>query len=225
MSHSDLADNALNEVAMFKEMLESRGISPARVWDIGANVGLYALAIRHHFPNALIEAFEPVESNLSVLRENIHTNGAEDVISVHAVGIGETDERVPLGLPKHREADNTGLYSRFYGDEDFGKEIVGDCQIVSGQTALQMCETPPDIVKIDVEGAEISVLRALSGVLPAVKAVIVEVAEDPRFPRPGDVNALLLSAGFSSAHPALDFVAPPGKRGRKAYNRLWARSS
>ena len=42
MSHSDLADNALNEVAMFKEMLESRGISPARVWDIGANVGLYA---------------------------------------------------------------------------------------------------------------------------------------------------------------------------------------
>ena len=225
MSHSDLADNALNEVAMFKEMLKSRGISPVRVWDIGANVGLYALAIRHHFPDARIEAFEPVEQNFRVLRENIAANGAEHDVRVHTVGIGEADERVPLGVPKHRESDNTGLYSRFYGDEDCGKEIVGDCQIVSGQTALKMCEAPPDMVKIDVEGAELSVLRSLSTVLRDISAVIVEVAEDPHFPLPAQVNTLLMEAGFTPAHPGLDFVAPAGKRGRKAYNRLWARSS
>jgi FkbM family methyltransferase len=225
MSHDDLADNALNEVALFKGLLSEMNVSLKCAWDIGGNMGLYALALREQFPGIRIHTFEPVEENLRFLRQNILMNNADQAIIVHPAGIGEVDERIPMGLPKHRESENTGLYSRFYGDLDFGKEIVGDCQIVSGETALQMCAEPPDIVKIDVEGAELSVLTALTPVISETRAVIVEVAEDPRFPHPSKVNEWLLAAGFLPVYPGLDFVPSRGKRGRKAYNRLWTRRS
>jgi hypothetical protein len=79
------------------------------------------------------------------------------------------------------------------------------------------------MVKIDVEGAEMKVLRSLEALGDVLRAVIVEVAEDPQFCAPRIVTQHLLEQGFEPVHPGLDFIAPAGKRGKKAFNRLWMR--
>lgn len=55
------------------------------VFDIGANIGLYAIytALRH--PKARVIAFEPEYANLHLFRDNIFANGLEERIEVYAL--------------------------------------------------------------------------------------------------------------------------------------------
>ncbi len=41
-------------------------------FDVGANIGNYALELRRHFPNAEIYSFEPVKSTFAVLAKNTY---------------------------------------------------------------------------------------------------------------------------------------------------------
>ena len=223
MSSRDLASSALREMVHFRDLLTARTFVPTCVWDIGANVGLYSLAISSVYPGVKVHAFEPVRTNVSEMLTNIADNSQWANITPHSFGISECDCTVKMGIPAHRESENTGLYSMFYNQSGMGKDITDECRMRTAVSALQECRDAPDMVKIDVEGAEMHVLRSLMSLGDIVRAVIVEVAEDPQFCSPHVVTQHLLEQRFSPAHPHLDFVALPGKRGKKAFNRLWVR--
>lgn len=221
MSSRDLANAALREVTLFRDLMAQKSIDLKVAWDIGGNVGLYAIALADVFPGIRVHTFEPVQENLAVLRQNIIANKLDSRIFIHPVGISDVRQQVSLGIPKHRESENTGLFSVHYATQDVGKDIVHDCTLVDGDESLALAGEAPDIVKIDVEGSEMQVLDAIESMASKISAIIVEVAEDPRFRRPDDVNHKLFSMGFKPLHPDLNFVAPVGKRGKKAFNRLW----
>jgi len=118
------------------------------IWDIGANVGLYTLVgARHTEPTGHVYAFEPMPRNLAFLRHHINQNGLRSVTVVPGA-VADSP-----GVLRMAEGDSP---SEFHIDRDGGFEVNS---IVLDRWFQSHATDKPDIVKIDVEGAEHLVLQ------------------------------------------------------------------
>lgn len=122
------------------------------VWDIGANVGLYTLPSAKAVGSAAhVYAFEPLPRNLEYLRQHVSLNQLANVVIVPAA-VGDV-----RGVLRMAEGDSP---SEFHvdplGDIDVSVIALDDWRGESGSSS-------PDLVKIDVEGAEAEVLRGGAG--------------------------------------------------------------
>jgi FkbM family methyltransferase len=129
-------------------------------WDIGANIGLYSWYCANERPDLPIVSFEPDKKNLECLRRtSVAWNLAGHDIMPCAVAeeVGRTtfftDEisRATGTLEPAARAFN----ATHYGAVPSGVEV----ETVSLDHLLAQGRTPPLVVKIDVEGAELRVLR------------------------------------------------------------------
>lgn len=167
------------------------------VWDVGANVGHYTISFSNWVgASGKVFAFEPDATNLPKLRSACAELPNTKIL---ACGLSEKTER-----------------SRFLGDGGDGttSRVVrsgeripegavevelraGDEVIASGQADV------PDLIKIDVEGHELAVLRGLQATLTnrKLRKVFVEVhfsvldrggrADDPK-----RIEDILTGSGF-----------------------------
>ncbi len=134
------------------------------VWDIGANVGLYTrIFLDGVGPAGRVVAVEPAPQSARACRE-LADDGRLTVVEA-AVGDTVGSVRMDIG------ADATAVTNRVGAD---GSHTV---QMVTGDSLLQRFGTPPTLVKIDVEGFEIHVLRGMSRVLasPSLRQLFIEV--------------------------------------------------
>jgi FkbM family methyltransferase len=126
------------------------------VFDVGANVGDYSEAALFASHNVQLHCFEPSQDHLKLLRKRLPTSPN---IKINAFGLSDTTEN--RGLQK--DSDVSGLASliprdlahlniRFDRVEDVKLE-TGD-KYVCSHNIRQI-----DLVKIDVEGWEMSVLK------------------------------------------------------------------
>lgn len=135
------------------------------VFDIGANIGLYTL------PAALklrgtgsVYAFEPIPLWFQRLRENMQLNRIRSMSNVFTfnVGLSDKDEICDL-LMKGVQGSGMGSINTNYPNQmDKDKTMVTPVQLFRGDDFLLEKRIPgPNIVKIDVEGAELAVLQGL----------------------------------------------------------------
>jgi FkbM family methyltransferase len=118
------------------------------VWDIGANVGLYTLCSSFGVgASGRVYAFEPMPENLTHLRAHLELNGIENVeIESKAVIDRETVVRMKQGdSPSEWHLDTGGEYAV--------QSIALDSWLARSAARR------PHVLKIDVEGAEVAVLR------------------------------------------------------------------
>ena len=129
------------------------------VFDIGSNIGYYALLASHVFGHrAEVHAFEPEPQNVNRLKKNIGLNSYDIYVHQQAVGdeLGEVKIALHTASNRHSVAD----LERF---EDTGTISVP-------QTTLDQYVDKFDadglvIGRIDVEGYEWHVLQGMCGVL------------------------------------------------------------
>lgn len=124
-------------------------------WDVGANVGFFSLLAARL--GGTVHAFEPVRENVEVLAGNIRENGLNDRIHVHPVAVAAEPGRASLLVvedPSWSHLADRGRHPRT-------REEV-DVEVVT-LDGLEL--SPPDVVKIDVEGSEIDVLRGAARLL------------------------------------------------------------
>lgn len=125
------------------------------VLDIGAHIGLVSLpASGMVAPGGRVFAFEPASGNLAFLRDHKALNGLANLEIVDSL-VGETDAE---DVPFFEHTGDSGLNS-VVGEgksKDFRRSLRRQ---VSLDTFCSMENLIPDIVKIDVEGNELSVLR------------------------------------------------------------------
>jgi FkbM family methyltransferase len=123
-------------------------------FDIGANVGFYALlGSRYVGPAGKVCAFEPVPKNLAQLNRHLQLNSCAnvtvfDVAVSDRQGLAQFDSS--LGPSEGHLAPNGGLSVRI---------VTLDVLVETGDVPF------PDVVKLDVEGAEAQVLRGAEKLL------------------------------------------------------------
>lgn len=164
------------------------------IWDVGANVGYYSRRFSERVgPRGTVVAFEPGSSAAARLR--IETAGLENV-RVLEIALGKTDESGILIAGSNPDGTNTQVRPA-----DGGK---GEVAIMRGDSMLGTAKVPqPNVIKVDVEGAELEVLSGMPRVLgdSRLRSVAVELHASVAEAR-GDfdltvrVESLLRNAGF-----------------------------
>jgi FkbM family methyltransferase len=168
--------------------------------DVGANIGAVAIPIAKARPQVSIICIEADPGIHRLLRDNVNRNGCGQVRIISCIA-GATD----------------GRFVAFYRapDEKFGMGSVGpefsEPPIMLEQRSLDTILTGMDIyrvdvIKIDVEGAELGVLQGANLLLTSERppTIIFEFADwaEVRIPgqQPGDAQAFLLTKGYRLFH-------------------------
>jgi FkbM family methyltransferase len=140
--------------------------APATMLDCGANIGVASLWALTSRPDARVRCVEPVESNLDELRRTLA--GLEGRYELEPVAVAAESGEVDFGV------DRAGRYGGIGRDTGHTirtraraiAELVDECVERWGRIGL---------LKLDVEGAEIPILRALDRErLERVDAIAVE---------------------------------------------------
>jgi FkbM family methyltransferase len=164
--------------------------------DVGANIGFTVIeGTQAVGAQGVVHAIEPHPMIHRYLEENLTLNqlGAPQV-QTHAVAIADAPSETGVQFTNDRRDDMNFMLSQPSGAP--GAEIT-----VAVTTLDVLFPVLPrcDLLKIDVEGAELSVLRGASNLLKNTRQILVE-AGDPNSLRHGssahDLLAHLESAGF-----------------------------
>ncbi|WP_050592844.1 FkbM family methyltransferase [Salinispora pacifica] len=187
------------------------------VLDIGANIGLASLMFHHTVPDLRIFAFEPAPQTFVCLEENLRQHVPQSTAVRAAVSdrIGELEFTFYPNSPgnsslfANRGADDetTRQFLRNSGiDEEYIDELLEDLHSGTSLTvhATTVSEIMRryrieeiDLLKIDVERAELSVLQGIEeSHWPMIRRIAAEVhAENGRLEQ---ITTLLRQHGFST---------------------------
>lgn len=141
------------------------------VVDCGANIGLATLFFKWMHPRCEIHAFEPDPETFAALKENVTENALADV-HLHNVALCDRDGAVELFVPQG--GPGSLMMSLVPGRmaEEATRRVVVDGRTLSSYVGGREI----DFLKMDIEGAELSVLgeMARAGVLRRVREMVVE---------------------------------------------------
>jgi FkbM family methyltransferase len=150
-------------------------LRPGRVFiDVGANIGYYSmLASRLVGLSGSVVAIEPSPTNFSELKRNIALNHALNIRAID-MAVGDESSVAPLYQGPKSNRGRTGLLER----PGFIRECVVRIEPLRALlTANEIART--QMIKVDVEGAELPVLRSIIDLMPDLPhdvEIMVELA-------------------------------------------------
>jgi len=139
-------------------------------FDIGANVGFYSLSVAHQIKGVEIHAFEPVPDTVLDFKDNLSRNGLDDSVILNQLAVGDTDGLVYITSDYH--------CSNYLTDsESTQNKIEARCTRVDSYVRDNFIHRV-DLIKIDVEGKEFSVLSGSEECLKSFRPIVlVELIE------------------------------------------------
>ncbi|MFZ5910083.1 MAG: FkbM family methyltransferase [Chloroflexota bacterium] len=168
-------------------------------YDVGANIGAYSLvACAYCSGEVKILAFEPSFSNFYQLCRNIILNKFDKSITPYMIALSKSPgvtvfnyHSLDAGSADHWLGENLPTVS---SDFVYTQQLLA----FSMDYLIEHFDFPiPNHIKLDVDGAEIDVLRGAEKTLRehGVKSILVEVRDVAGMSE--QVHEMLLSAGFS----------------------------
>lgn len=175
----------------------------ATIVDIGANVGIAASRFRLAYPQARILCFEPNPAALAFLRVNVPRARAE----LFEFGLGDADAHLPLYQGTHSTV-TASLSPRAMTRS----EASGTVEIRAADRALAQAGVATiDLLKIDTEGAELPILKALAAFLPTTRIAHLEFH--------GESDRRAIEALFAATHLLWSGAIEHGDTGQLTYLR------
>jgi len=158
-------------------------------YDIGANIGVYTVVAG--VLGAKVHAFEPHKVNASSLRKNIALNGID--ATVHEIALGGYDGKVTFNY-RTMEAGSSGSQAWHTKSEDGVSFQPCLSEVVEMRRLDGMGLERPDFIKIDVDGNELEILKAIGNT--GAKSIQVEI-----HPRDDEaICAYMTSCGYALDH-------------------------
>ena len=152
--------------------------------DVGANIGNHTVYLGH-VPGLHILALEPSRRSYEALCRNIALNGIEEHVQALPIGAGAAPGRANV---QTRDAANWGMNQL--------------CEDVKGEVEVRRLDDiaragPVVLMKVDVEGMELDVLRGAAGILHKDRPLLyVEAPEEAGRQR---IEAFLSGIGYRIA--------------------------
>lgn len=134
--------------------------------DIGANIGAASFYFAMAYPDAQVFAFEPGSAPLSLLQQNLEPLRN---VAVFPFGLYSREQTLSLFQGKTDSVESSLCPSPRTGSESEEIRLACAPDILAEQGIRQI-----DVLKIDTEGCEVPILRALNRYLPEVKVLYVE---------------------------------------------------
>lgn len=149
-------------------------VAPAALLDIGANKGQFSTLVRNIAPSAIIHAFEPLPAGADRYAALF---AGDKRTTLHRVALGENSRTAVFHVTDR--ADSSSLLKPGEGQKfAFGVSTSSTIQVEVKplDAVLKLVDLPrPVMVKIDVQGAELEVLRGI-GDLSNIDAIYVELS-------------------------------------------------
>lgn len=153
--------------------------------DIGANIGLQTVRLAQAFSE--VHAFEPVLGNWECLLENTRNIGN---VTPHCCGISDKVEELEICLPE--SSTNSGAWSIVDFQSQSGVKTVSS-DFMPLDAILHDTSMDIDLIKIDVQGYEMSVLRGSEEILRRNSPVVlIEMHQNT-----DEITTFLHEAGYT----------------------------
>jgi len=135
------------------------------VFDLGANIGYYALMEANLVGNnGYVYAIEPSPSNVDVLRKNIFLNNYNDIVEVFQMGASNKTGKENFYIS---EMSNLGTFSptRYYGKSSMTKSSPSISTKTTNIPDFIVDKKPIDLMRMDIEGYEVEVFEGMMPLL------------------------------------------------------------
>lgn len=173
------------------ERLRRAGFRPAATIDIGANVGAWSRMARRIFPGTKILAVEPQQNLQAQLRETAQKLG--DVTIAQTLLGAKPAASVPFYVYEY-----SGMSSVLPDAESKPVATTSVDMVTLDQLVASTKFPPAQLMKLDVQGYELEVLRGGEQTLASVEVVLMEV------------TLLRLYKGAPILHEVVGFMADCG---------------
>lgn len=181
-------------------------IVPKTIIDAGANIGLSAIYFANKYPDAIIIALEPEESNFRLLQRN--ASPYPQIQPIRAA-LWKEAKQISLIDPRHGHHGFQIAEKPLADDERSG---LVDAMTVDTLMASMNLETV-DLLKIDIEGSEKEVFENSAKWMPKVRVIMAELHDNMK---PGCRQAFLeatkdFSQQFSNGETVIRLRSPATK--------------
>ena len=170
------------------KLLPERGV----FLDIGANVGLFTFSICERMPRVRVHAFEPHPELFKCLEETVASNRLSNEITLHAVALGKKAGHFRLFLD---ESDS--------GGHSLKQEVLQNNKLESSSHRVRVIPLDDlaevqsldriDVIKIDVQGAELECVSGAARTFEKFRPAILIECENEKLLRSENVLTTLLS--------------------------------
>lgn len=170
------------------------------VFDIGANIGFYSVALGRRLKalNGIIYAVEPVKTNFDRLTTNILLNNLGSVVLAHNIALGDEEGTIEICMANdnNSKTGNAVIVKGKIPDDYFDvrtKARITKLDIFAKEYKIEACH----LIKIDIEGAEVMFLRGATSFLSQHRPIIY-----------GEFNNFFMPKFGCSFLDVVDIVAP-----------------
>lgn len=165
------------------------------VLDIGANIGLFAVVMgRTIGQGGEVVAFDPVPANITRLKANLNENGIS-ADGVYELALGSANEQMELKM-----SDDTAYASMHKVEYGFGNGQVIQVNVKRLDDVWHERGHPMiSFIKMDVEGAELEVIKGSWEMLTQCHPTMLVEANTPQ--HLGKLNDALRPFGYRHIHP------------------------
>ncbi len=151
------------------------GEQVSTVVDIGANSGYYSMRIKERCPECRVIAVEPNPLEFEILQKNFESNNLVNFTVVNkaiAAYDGTMDFEIVEGVGAIGGRD-VRMIDRKWMKDEFIKKIKVDC--IKLETLCKQYQLDKiDILKVDVEGMELDILKGSDKMLQKCRRIVVE---------------------------------------------------
>lgn len=158
-----------------------------RVWDIGGNIGCFAIWALRRQPHLHITSFEPCMETFEILSKN-RSEWSNKSWEVRPFGLADRDQSVSAFVP-HNSYGQTSRHATSGIPTQLSLRNIATVWEEEGRPAI-------DLLKIDCEGDEYEILKAVPAAMwNSIATIIMEV--HPREGKsPDELKACLQANGF-----------------------------
>lgn len=180
----------LNEILCRQDYYFDIAEPAPRIIDAGANIGLASYYFHRTYHGCRLDLIEPNPVLCDILQGNLDRNGFAGA-TLHRAALYDRETRLPFHVSKHEDPASSLLDERAPADAEVIEVPTLDIRALLAE--------PASLLKLDIEGAEATVLAAAGDLLRNVGAIFCEthaVAGGNTLP---EVLRILTAAGFDWA--------------------------